>query len=244
METDFSALQANVTWNLVPPVSGVNLIDSKWIFKVKLHADRSIERYKARLVAKGFKQQYGLDYDETFSPVVKPPTVRLLLGMALSRKWHIRQLDIQNAFLNGFLDEEVYMRQPPGFTNPTKPDHYCRLVPSLYGLKQAPRAWHACLSSVLGSLGFKPSATDTSLFILQRSDITIFLLVYVDDIIVLSSSASAIPRLIDQLRSTFSVKDLGVLIIFWVLRCLRPHLTDLFFVGGSMLWIYLLVLIC
>jgi histone deacetylase 1/2 len=110
METEFSALQANGTWNLVPPVSGINLIDSKWVFKVKLHADGSIERYKARLVAKGFKQQYGLDYDKTFSLVVKPPTVRLLLSMALSRQWHIRQLDIQNAFLNGFLDEEVYMR--------------------------------------------------------------------------------------------------------------------------------------
>jgi hypothetical protein len=110
METEFSALQRNGTWNLVPPVSGVNLIDSRWVFKVKLHADGSIERYKARLVAKGFKQRYGLDYDETFSHVVKPATVRLLLSLALSHRWHIRQLDIQNAFLNGFLDEQVYMR--------------------------------------------------------------------------------------------------------------------------------------
>jgi histone deacetylase 1/2 len=199
METEFSALQANGTWNLVPPVSGINLIDSKWVFKVKLHADGSIERYKARLVAKGLKQQYGLDYDETFSLVVKPATVRLLLSVALTRQWHIRWLDIQNAFLNGFLDEEVYMRQPLGFVDPTKPNHYCRLVRSLYGLKQAPRAWHARLSSILGSLGFSPSATDTLLFILQRLDITIFLLVYSDDIIVLSSSASAIPWLIAQL---------------------------------------------
>jgi histone deacetylase 1/2 len=112
METEFSALQRNGTWTLVPPVSGVNLIDSRWVFKVKRHADGSIERYKARLVAKGFKQRYGLDYDETFSPVVKPATIRLLLSLALSRRWHIRQLDIQNAFLNGYLDEQVYMRQP------------------------------------------------------------------------------------------------------------------------------------
>jgi hypothetical protein len=112
IDEEFSALQRNGTWTLVPPVSGVNLIDSRWIFKVKLHADGTIERYKARLVAKGFKQRYGLDYEETFNPVVKPVTVRLLLSLALSRGWHLRRLDIQNAFLNGFLDEQVYMRQP------------------------------------------------------------------------------------------------------------------------------------
>ncbi|KAK1612276.1 hypothetical protein QYE76_035949 [Lolium multiflorum] len=222
METEFSALQANGTWKLVPPVSGVNLIDSRWVFKVKLHADGSIERYKACLVAKGYKQRYGLDYDETFSPVVKPATIRLLLAMALSRRWHLRQLDIQNVFLNGFLDEEVYMRQPPGFIDSEKPGHYCKLVRSLYGLKQAPRAWHARLSSVLGSLGFSPSVTDTSLFVLRRSDITVYLLVYVDDIIVLSSTAVAIPKLISQLRSEFSVKDLGILHYFLGIEVSSP----------------------
>ncbi|KAK1694930.1 hypothetical protein QYE76_011627 [Lolium multiflorum] len=207
-------LTANGTWNLVPPVAGVNLIDSRWVFKVKLHADGSVERYKARLVAKGFKQRYGQDYDETFIHVVKPVTIHLFLSMALSRRWHIRQLDIQNVFLNGFLDEEVYMRQPPGFVDSDKPDHYCKLVRSLYGLKQAPRAWHARLTSVLSSLGFSPSMADTSLFILCRNDVTVYLLVYVDDIIVLSSTSAAIPRLISQLRSEFSVKGLGVLHYF------------------------------
>jgi hypothetical protein len=222
METEFSALQANQTWHLVPPVPGVNLIDSRWVFKVKLCADGSIELCKARLIAKGYKQRYGLDYDETFSPVVKPATIRLLLSMALSHRWHLRQLDIQNAFLNGFLDEEVYMRQPPGFVDPDKPDHYCKLVRSLYGLKQAPRAWHARLSSVLGALGFSPSVADTSLFVLRRSGLTVYLLVYVDDIIVLSSTAAAIPRLISQLRSEFSVKDLGILHYFLGIEVSSP----------------------
>jgi histone deacetylase 1/2 len=105
---------------------------------VKLHADGSIERYKALLVDKEYKQRYGLDFDETFSPVVKPGTIRLLLAMtlSLSRCWHLRQLDIQNAFLNGFLDEEVYMWQTPGFVDSDKHGHYCKLVRSLYGLKQ------------------------------------------------------------------------------------------------------------
>jgi hypothetical protein len=102
MEAKFLDLQNNGTWKLIPPISSINLIDSRCIFKVKLHSDGSIERYKARLVAKGHKQLYGLDYDETFSPVVKPEIVCLLLSMALSRRWHLCQLDIQNAFLNGF----------------------------------------------------------------------------------------------------------------------------------------------
>lgn len=127
--------------------------------KSKKHADGSIERYKARLVGKGFKQRYGLDYEDIFSPVVKPTTIRILLSLAVTRGWHLRQLDIQNAFLNGFLDEEVYMRQPPGFEDSSRPTHLCRLVKAIYGLKQAPRAWHTRLSSAgifLFSCGYIP----------------------------------------------------------------------------------------
>ncbi|XP_071685432.1 uncharacterized protein [Lolium perenne] len=214
MDIEYSALIKNDTWQLVPPSTGVNVIDSKWVFKVKHNSDGSIERYKARLVAKGFRQRYGQDYEKTFSPVVKPTTIRLLLSLAVSRGWHLRQLDIQNAFLNGVLEEEVFMRQPPGFEDPSRPRHLCRLQKAIYGLKQAPRAWHARLSSVLGSIGFRPSTADTSLFILSRSNITMFLLVYVDDIIVVSSSASATDRLILEMRSAFAVKDLGPLHYF------------------------------
>ena len=211
MEQEFHALQQNDTWRLVPPKSGVNIIDSKWVFKVKRHADGSIERYKARLVAKGFKQRYGLDYEDTFSPVIKPTTIRLLLSLAVTRGWFLRQLDVQNAFLHGILEEEVYMCQPPGFVDPTRPHHLCRLVKALYGLKQAPRAWHARLGSVLRALGFTPSTADTSLFLLQRPEVTMYLLVYVNYIILISSSDAAADRLVTALSSDFAVKDLGAL---------------------------------
>jgi hypothetical protein len=112
MDEEYMALQANKTWHLVPASAGKNVNDCKWVYKVKCRADGSIERYKARLVAKGFKQRYAIDYEDTFSPVVKVATIRLVLSLAVSRDWHLRQLDVKNVFLHGVLEEEVYMKQP------------------------------------------------------------------------------------------------------------------------------------
>jgi hypothetical protein len=115
MDSEHQALMRNKTWHLVPPPRGKNIIDCKWVYRIKRKADGTIERYKARLVAKGFKQRYGIDYEDTFSPVVKAATIRLILSVAMSRGWSLRQLDVQNAFLHGILEEEVYMRQPPRY---------------------------------------------------------------------------------------------------------------------------------
>jgi hypothetical protein len=139
MQDEFDALLRNKTCHLIPPCAGLNVIDSKWVFKLKHKPDGSIDHYKAHLVANGFKQQYGIDYDATFSPVVKPTTIRLLLSLAVSRNWCLLQIDIQNVFLHGVLDEDVYMKQPPGFEDPSHPTFLCKLDKSLYGLKQPPR---------------------------------------------------------------------------------------------------------
>jgi hypothetical protein len=184
MHEEYDALMKNKTWRLVPPQPGRNLIDCKWFYKIKHKADGSVDRHKARLVAKGFKQRLGIDYDDTFSPVVKPATIRIILSLAISQGWDLCQLDVKNVFLHGILEEEVYMKQPPGFVSSEFPSYHCKLDRALYGLKQAPRAWYSRLSDKLQSLGFLPSKTDISLFHFSKGQITVFLLVYVDDIII------------------------------------------------------------
>ena len=164
--------------------------------------------------AKGFHQQPGIDYTETFSPVVKPTTVRTVLSLALSKNWFVRQLDVQNAFLHGCLLEEVYMTQPPGFNHPQFPNHVCKLQKALYGLKQAPRAWFSRLTTWLLHFGFTASQSDSSLLIYHHTNYTMYFLIYVDDIIITSSHASAIDSLLHQLGSEFAVKDLGGLNYF------------------------------
>jgi len=137
---EFDALLANNTWSLCPRPLHTHIVRNKWVYKLKRHPDGSIDNYKARLVAKGFEQIPSIDYFDTFSPVLKPTTIRLILSLAVSVKWNIQQLDVSNAFLHGILDEVIYMKQPKGYKYHTFPDHVCYLHKSIYGLKQAPRA--------------------------------------------------------------------------------------------------------
>ena len=187
------------------------MVTGKWIFKHKFNADGSLERYKARWVLRGFTQRPGVGFAETFSPVVKPATVRTVLSLALSRRWPIHQLDVKNAFLHGTLTETVYFMQASGFEDSTHPDFVCRLNKSLHGLKEATRAWYSQFATHLVSLGFVEAKSDTSLFIYQHGSDTAYLLLYVDDIVLTASSPGFLRWIISALQREFSMKDLGEL---------------------------------
>lgn len=223
MQEEMEALRANHTWDLVPPPPSNHVIGWLWVYKIKRKADGSVDRYKARLVARGFTQQEGIDYDETFSPVIKPVTLRMVLAIAISQGWPIRQLDVQNAFLHGRLEEEVYMQQPPGYIDPLRPHHVCKLRRSLYGLKQAPRACFLRLSAFLQQYGFRGSHADSSLFVLRTASFHMFLLVYVDDIIITGTPGAPFSDLLESLNREFAMKDLGTLYYFRGIEASYTH---------------------
>ncbi|KAH9687461.1 retrovirus-related pol polyprotein from transposon RE1 [Citrus sinensis] len=214
MHEELHALAKNGTWDLVPRESHHNVVGYKWVFRIKRNPDGSIARYKARLVAKGFNQRPGLDYTDTFSPVIKPTTIRVVLSIAISSGWPINQLDVNNAFLHGHLDEEVFMSQPPGFIDPSRPHHVCRLHKSLYGLKQAPRAWFTELKNFILSQDFVNCHSDSSLFVYTNKSIRVYFLVYVNDLLITCNSMTLIRHVITALSHKFSIKDLGPLNFF------------------------------
>jgi len=177
---------------------------------VKLKSDGSLDRYKARLVALGNKQEYGFDYEETFAPVAKMTTVRTTLAIAA---WPLYQIDVTNAFLPEDLKEEIYMKLPPGMYT-TASDEVCKLKRSLYGLKQAPRAWFEKFRNTLLTFSFTQSQYDSSLFFYKTTTGMVFLLVYVDDIILTGNDIGLITKLQHMLHSTFQMKDLRHLTYF------------------------------
>jgi len=214
MSAKLTALMRHNIWTLVPPPKHCHPIDCKWVFRVKRNADGTIDRFKARLVAKGFNQRPGLDYKETFSLVMKPATIRSVLTIVVTQGWQLRQLDINNSFLHGLLNEDVYMVPPSGFKDDTNPQHVCRLNKAIYGLKQAPRAWYSTLRGAILEFGFVNSRADSSLFIYKTKSVICYFLVYVDDLVITGNDPIFVSSIIDQLSHWFSVKDMGQLHFF------------------------------
>ena len=206
MDEEMASLLENETWNLEKLPPGAMAIPVKWVFKVKRDADGNVERFKARLVAKGFKQREGIDFDEVYAPVGKFSTLRTLIAKVTAEDMELHQLDVKTAFLNGYLEEDLWIEQPPGYEE-GGPDMACHLKKSLYGLKQAPRAWHARLHEELDKIGFKASQADPGLYI--SKGLKAYLLIYVDDILIASKNMRNVKRIKDLLQQAFDARDLG-----------------------------------
>ncbi|CAI7843994.1 unnamed protein product, partial [Closterium sp. NIES-54] len=229
MESELKSIEENGMWELVELPEGRKAITSKWLFRIKSDADGKIERYKSRLVAKGYQQKENVDYKELFAPVVKLTTLRTLLAGSAIKGWVVKQMDVTTAFLNGVLEEEIFMAQPEGFDDGS--GRVLRLKKALDGLKQAPRQWYLKLRGVLEEIGFTPSTADHSLFTLGEGEQRSFMVVYVDDILIFSPSSYLVKEVMMKLQDKLKCKAFGDVNFYLGLhierdvekRCMRVH---------------------
>lgn len=213
IQSEMNSLHVNRTWTLVPRSEAVNLLSSKWVFKrkdvINDNGEHSI-KHKARLVTRGFQQKYGIDYAETYAPVVQFCTLRMFFALTVHHDLHCDQMDVKTAFLYGDLEQDIFMEQPEGFVDSKHPDHVCKLQKALYGLKQAPRQWHAKIDDFLIShLGFQSSPYDPCFYIRYRDESMIIIALYVDDILLASSSRDMLDELKAEFSKRFEMKDCG-----------------------------------
>lgn len=217
MAEEMQAHLDNGTWDIVELPPGRKAIGSKWIYKCKADEDGNLVRFKARLVAQGFCQKYGTDYDLVFAPVVKQFTFRTMLVVACKRKMLTKHIDVKTAYLHGQLQEEIFMRQPPGYES-GEPKEVCRLRRSIYGLKQAARVWNAKIDEVLKRMGFNQSTADPCLYIRRRAGKSIFVLIYVDDVIVICYTEEEFAEVAQALKQNFTISVMGNLRFFLGIR--------------------------
>jgi hypothetical protein len=212
MQGELASMEVNECWKLVDQPDGTKALGCRWVLTIKRDARGNIERYKARLVVQGFAQRFGVDYEQVYAPVSSHPTLRTFVAYAAYHKLEFRQLDVVTAFLNGELEEELYMKQPPGFQQGAK---VCLLQKSLYGLRQAPRQWHAKLCEELGVMGFEASSADPALFTLRTEWGFIIVLAYVDDFLLAAPDGSGLcDWFVAELRKVFEVRDLGEPVLY------------------------------
>lgn len=207
-EEEINSLYSNGTWDLVPLPEGRKAVGSKWVFKIKRNSDGSVERYKARVVAQGFSQNPGVDYSEVFAPTFRMASLRTIIALSAIKNYHIHSIDISSAFLNGDLEEDIYMVQPPGFEQ-LGPDYVCKLKKSLYGLKQSARQWNKKLHATLTELGYRRLESDRSVYIYSKDGVMVIIPVFIDDITLASNSQASIDKTIKELEVHFKLRDLG-----------------------------------
>jgi hypothetical protein len=203
MHEELENFERNQVWTLVDPPRYVNVIGTKWVFKNKQGKDGEVVRNKARLIAQGYSQVEGLDFGETFAHIARLEAIRILLAFVMPKGFKLYQMDVKNAFLNGVIQEEVYVRQPPGFKNPKYLDRVYKLSKALYGLKQASRAWYARLKTFLLKHGYVMGSVDKTLFTLNHGIDFLHVQIYVDDIIFGGSSRTLVSRFQEMMESEF-----------------------------------------
>lgn len=210
MKDEFNSLKANNTWDLVDRPLNVNVVKSKWVFKLKVGADGSVQRHKARLVAKGYSQRPGEDYFETYAPVVKLSSIRLLLALAAEKNLSVHHIDVTTAFLYGDLQEEIYVEQPEFFVQAGEERKVCKLKKALYGLKQAAKCWNDKIHAFIMKIGFTRSKHDQCVYVKKDGHLFMALTLYVDDIHIFTNCESEAEKVKELIRKSFKIKDLGL----------------------------------
>jgi hypothetical protein len=218
---EMDSIMRNNTWILVDLPPGSIPIGCKWIFKRKFKVDGTVEKFKARLVAKGFKQKEGLDYFDTYAHVARIATIRTLIALASIYNFEIHQMDVKTAFLNGELEEEIYMHQPEGFVMPNHERKVCKLIKSLYGLKQAPKQWHEKFDKAVVANGFKIHNSDKCVYSKFHKNQGVIICLYVDDMLIFGTNFESIENTKNFLSSSFDMKDLGIADVILGIRIVR-----------------------
>jgi hypothetical protein len=206
---EYESIMKNKTWTLVDLPPERKAIGCKWVFKVKYDAQGNVERYKSRLVAKGYSQTEGVDFNETFAPVAKFNSIRLLIALAAQYDLELHQMDVKTAFLNGDLEEEIYMEQPEGFILPGNENKVCKLQRSIYGLKQAGRSWYKKIDNFFLKQGFQRTHADCCVYQRNKEGSILTVAIYVDDLLILGSNLNSVNDLKAELSKRFEMKDLG-----------------------------------
>ena len=228
VQSELDSILSSGTWELTERPYGCKPVGCKWVFKKKLRPDGTIEKYKARLVAKGYTQKEGEDFFDTYSPVARMTTIRVLLSLAVSYGLIIHQMDVKTAFLNGELEEEIYMEQSDGFVVKGQESKVCKLLKSLYGLKQAPKQWHEKFDTTLTSAGFAVNEADSCVYYRYGGGKGVILCLYVDDILIFGTDIDVINEVKSFLSTKFDMKDLGEADVILNIKLIRMRVGLLF----------------